>query len=97
MKVLYPVCIIFVLKIDMPMDILFLVGGLLLILLGANGLTDGAASVAKRFHIPSIVIGLTIVPSALPHRNSPSAYPLLSKAVQTLPLAMWWEAIRSIP
>ena len=43
------------------MDILFLVGGLLLILLGANGLTDGAASVAKRFHIPSIVIGLTIV------------------------------------
>lgn len=61
MKVLYPVCIIFVLKIDIPMDILFLVGGLLLILLGANGLTDGAASVAKRFHIPSIVIGLTIV------------------------------------
>ena len=43
------------------MDILLLVGGLLLILLGANGLTDGAASVAKRFRIPSIVIGLTIV------------------------------------
>ena len=61
MKFLYPVCIIFVLKIDILMDILFLVGGLLLILLGANGLTDGAASVAKRFHIPSIVIGLTIV------------------------------------
>ena len=60
MKILYPVCIIFVLKIDILMDILFLVGGLLLILLGANGLTDGAASVAKRFHIPSIV-GLTIV------------------------------------
>ena len=32
-----------------------------LILLGANGLTDGAASVAKRFNIPNIVIGLTIV------------------------------------
>lgn len=43
------------------MDILFLIGGLLLILLGANGLTDGAASVAKHFRIPSIVIGLTIV------------------------------------
>lgn len=42
-------------------NILFLIGGLLLILLGANGLTDGAASVAKRFNIPSIVIGLTIV------------------------------------
>lgn len=43
------------------MDIILLVGGLLLVLLGANGLTDGAASVAKRFNIPSIVIGLTIV------------------------------------
>ncbi|MBQ8501785.1 MAG: calcium/sodium antiporter [Bacteroides sp.] len=43
------------------MDILLLIGGLLLILLGANGLTDGAASVAKRFNIPNIVIGLTIV------------------------------------
>ena len=43
------------------MDVILLVGGLLLILLGANGLTDGAASVAKRFNIPSIVIGLTIV------------------------------------
>lgn len=43
------------------MDIVLLVGGLLLILLGANGLTDGAASVAKRFRIPNIVIGLTIV------------------------------------
>jgi K+-dependent Na+/Ca+ exchanger related-protein len=43
------------------MDILFLLGGLVLILLGANGLTDGAASVAKRFNIPSIVIGLTVV------------------------------------
>ncbi len=43
------------------MNLIFLVGGLLLILLGANGLTDGAASVAKRFNIPNIVIGLTIV------------------------------------
>lgn len=43
------------------MDILLLVGGLLLILAGANALTDGAASVARRFNIPSIVIGLTIV------------------------------------
>lgn len=43
------------------MNIVLLIGGLLLILAGANGLTDGAASVAKRFHIPGIVIGLTIV------------------------------------
>lgn len=43
------------------MNIILLIGGLLLILVGANALTDGAASVAKRFHISSLVIGLTIV------------------------------------
>ncbi|MEG1401941.1 calcium/sodium antiporter [Bacteroides sp.] len=43
------------------MDILLLIGGLILILLGANGLTDGAASVAMRFRISPMVIGLTIV------------------------------------
>ena len=40
---------------------LFLIGGLILILWGANALTDGAASVAKRFNISNLVIGLTIV------------------------------------
>ena len=43
------------------LDVVFLVGGLALILLGANGLTDGAAAVAKRFNISDLVIGLTIV------------------------------------
>lgn len=43
------------------MNIVLLIGGLLLILAGANALTDGAASVAKRFNISSLVIGLTIV------------------------------------
>lgn len=43
------------------MDIVALIGGLLLILVGANVLTDGAASVAKRFNISPLVIGLTIV------------------------------------
>ncbi|MDL2265839.1 calcium/sodium antiporter [Parabacteroides sp. OttesenSCG-928-G07] len=43
------------------MDIICLIGGLLLILIGANALTDGASSIAKRFHISSLVIGLTIV------------------------------------
>ena len=43
------------------MNILFLIGGLILILLGANALTDGAAALAKRFGISELVIGLTIV------------------------------------
>ena len=43
------------------LDTLFLIGGLALILVGANALTDGAAAVAKRFNISDLVIGLTIV------------------------------------
>jgi len=43
------------------MDILTLIGGLVLILIGANALTDGASAVAKRFRISNLVIGLTIV------------------------------------
>lgn len=43
------------------MVFLLLIGGLALILIGANALTDGASAVAKRFHISSLVIGLTIV------------------------------------
>ena len=42
-------------------DTLLLIGGLLLILWGANALTDGAAAVARRFKISNLVIGLTIV------------------------------------
>lgn len=45
----------------MILNLLTLIGGLILILLGANGLTDGAASVAKQFKISDLVIGLTIV------------------------------------
>ena len=43
------------------MSVLFLLVGLGLILSGANFLTNGAAALAKRFNISSLVIGLTIV------------------------------------
>lgn len=43
------------------MDILWLLVGLGLILLGANFLTDGSAAVAQRLHVPEFIIGLTIV------------------------------------
>ena len=33
----------------MILNIILLIGGLVLILLGANGLTDGASSVAKKW------------------------------------------------
>jgi len=43
------------------MSYLFLLIGLAMVLFGAHALTDGAAAIATRFHIPQIVIGLTIV------------------------------------
>jgi len=43
------------------MDIVCLLGGLVLILLGANYLTDGASSLAKNLKVSDLVIGLTVV------------------------------------
>ena len=43
------------------MYLLFLLAGLLLILFGADWLTDGAAEVAKRFRMSEFVVGLTVV------------------------------------
>ena len=45
----------------MLLDIVWLVVGLVLILVGANALTDGASDVAKRMGISELVIGLTVV------------------------------------
>ena len=35
--------------------------GFALLILGADWLVDGASNIAKKFHIPEIIIGLTIV------------------------------------
>ena len=45
----------------MVLNIILLLVGLVMILLGANSLTDGAASVAKKLNVSDLVIGLTIV------------------------------------
>lgn len=45
----------------MIIDILLLIAGLVLILGGANYLTSGASSVAKKWGVSELVIGLTIV------------------------------------
>lgn len=46
---------------DILLQIIILLGGLLMILFGANYLVDGSSSIAKRFGISEFVIGLTIV------------------------------------
>ena len=43
------------------MDFILFAGGLAMVLLGANGLVNGASSIAKMLEVPDLVIGLTIV------------------------------------
>ena len=45
----------------MIVNILMIVAGVVLVLWGADRLTDGAVALAERMEIPQIVIGLTIV------------------------------------
>ena len=45
----------------MLLNIIFIIIGFVLLIKGADFLVDGASEIAKRFHIPEIVIGLTIV------------------------------------
>ena len=45
----------------MFLDIIYILVGVALVLWGADRLTEGAASLARRLNVPEIVIGLTIV------------------------------------
>lgn len=45
----------------MAIDIIWLIVGLALILVGANMLTDGSSAIAKRLGVSDLVIGLTVV------------------------------------
>lgn len=45
----------------MIFDIIFLIVGLVLILVGANILTDGASALAKRWGVSDLIVGLTVV------------------------------------
>lgn len=46
---------------DIFLNVLFLIIGLALLIKGADFFVSGASAIAKRFKIPSIIIGLTIV------------------------------------
>ncbi len=45
----------------MIFDILWIILGFILLIKGADFLVDGSSNIAKKFHIPEIIIGLTIV------------------------------------
>ena len=43
------------------MSVLFIIIGIVMVLWGADRLTDGATAIAHRLNVPQIVIGLTVV------------------------------------
>ena len=45
----------------MWLQLISVVAGVVMILFGANYLTEGAAALAARFKIPQLIIGLTVV------------------------------------
>lgn len=51
----------FVSNCSMPLAIIFLAAGFFFLVKGADIFVEGSSSIAKKFHVPSIIIGLTIV------------------------------------
>ena len=45
----------------MILDVFLTIVGAVLVLVGADKLTDGSVGLARRYQIPELVIGLTIV------------------------------------
>ena len=45
----------------MIQNIVFIAIGFAMLMLGAKWLVDGSSAIARKYHIPEIVIGLTIV------------------------------------
>lgn len=45
----------------MGLAIVLILVGFVFLMKGADFLVDGASNIAKRFHIPEIIIGLTII------------------------------------
>ena len=79
----------------MFLNIIFLLLGLVLILVGANALTDGASAIARRWGVSDLVIGLTIVAFGTPLRNLQSVSSQRSTAALRWPSATWSAVIFS--
>lgn len=45
----------------MVLSIVLIIVGFVFLIKGADFLVEGASNIAKRFHIPEIIIGLTII------------------------------------
>lgn len=66
----------------MLLNILFILLGIVLVLWGADRLTDGASAIARRMEIPEMVIGLTIVAAGT---SAPELFVSVTSALSVTP------------
>ena len=66
----------------MWIDVLLIVVGVALVLLGADKLTEGASALARRMNVPEIIIGLTIVAAGT---SAPELFVSLVSALNDTP------------
>lgn len=66
----------------MIFDVLLIVVGVALVLFGADKLTEGASSLARRMNVPEIIIGLTIVAAGT---SAPELFVSLVSALKETP------------
>lgn len=66
----------------MILDILYIIIGVILVLRGADKLTEGASALARRMNVPEIVIGLTIVAAGT---SAPELFVSLVSALRGTP------------
>ena len=66
----------------MMLDILFIIVGVAMVLIGADRLTEGASALARRMNVPEIIIGLTIVAAGT---SAPELFVSLVSALKGTP------------
>ncbi len=66
----------------MILDILFIIVGVAMVLIGADRLTEGASALARRMNVPEIIIGLTIVAAGT---SAPELFVSLVSALKGTP------------
>ena len=71
------------------LNVILLIAGVVIVLKGADWLTDGAVGIAEKMGIPQLVIGLTIVAMGTSMPELCVSLYLHSKIHQILPLVMW--------
>lgn len=65
----------------MIVNILLILAGFILLIKGADWLVEGASGIAKKFHIPEIIIGLTIVSIGT---SMPELFVSITSSIQNL-------------